>query len=347
MGVKKFSEIALAGVNITSSDTIMGVTAANADVRWTPAQIVGGSTANPTASVGLTAVNGSATTAMRSDAAPALDQAIAPTWTGLHSWALGTVTTSQPYTFTQTWNNGAVAFTGLKFNATITASASSFLLDLQRGGASQFNVSQFGTTRQAGVIANSAIYTYTDGASAMADTTSARNMALDGASGLRIRRGWYVGWSNGDPAAVTPTTFITGPADATTQLGNANAASPVAQTLQAQGSRAGTDNNVGGANATIQSGNGTGIGTRSTLTLRSPVVVASGTGAQTQTAGLVIDGGTAVSIAYTVAGLPATPLQGARAHVTDATAPAFLGALTGGGAVVCPVFYNGTAWVAG
>jgi hypothetical protein len=40
--------------------------------------------ANPTASVGLAVVNGVATTAMRSDAAPALDQSIAPTWTGAH-----------------------------------------------------------------------------------------------------------------------------------------------------------------------------------------------------------------------------------------------------------------------
>jgi hypothetical protein len=40
--------------------------------------------ANPSASLGLSAVNGSATTFMRSDAAPALDQSIAPTWTGLH-----------------------------------------------------------------------------------------------------------------------------------------------------------------------------------------------------------------------------------------------------------------------
>lgn len=42
--------------------------------------------ANPTASVGLTAVNGVATTAMRSDAAPPLDQSIAPTWTNIHLW---------------------------------------------------------------------------------------------------------------------------------------------------------------------------------------------------------------------------------------------------------------------
>lgn len=42
--------------------------------------------ANPTASVGLTAVNGSAVTFLRSDGAPALSQAIAPTWTGIHTF---------------------------------------------------------------------------------------------------------------------------------------------------------------------------------------------------------------------------------------------------------------------
>lgn len=47
---------------------------------------------------------------------------------------------------------------------------------------------------------------------------------------------------------------------------------------------------------------------------------------------------------YTVATLP-YGVEGARTFVKDATTPTFLGALTGGGAVVCPVFYNGTAWV--
>lgn len=42
--------------------------------------------ANPTASVGLTAVNGSASTFMRSDAAPALSQSISPTWSGTHTF---------------------------------------------------------------------------------------------------------------------------------------------------------------------------------------------------------------------------------------------------------------------
>jgi hypothetical protein len=47
---------------------------------------------------------------------------------------------------------------------------------------------------------------------------------------------------------------------------------------------------------------------------------------------------------YTVATLPAGT-QGDTAYVTDATAPTYLGTLTGGGSVVCPVFYNGTTWV--
>src|SRR5215471_7889234 len=41
---------------------------------------------NPTQQIGLTAINGTASTAMRSDAAPALSQAITPTWTGKHVW---------------------------------------------------------------------------------------------------------------------------------------------------------------------------------------------------------------------------------------------------------------------
>lgn len=45
--------------------------------------------ANPSASVGLSAVNGSAITFMRSDGAPALSQTIAPTWTGQHIFTAG------------------------------------------------------------------------------------------------------------------------------------------------------------------------------------------------------------------------------------------------------------------
>ena len=56
--------------------------------------------------------------------------------------------------------------------------------------------------------------------------------------------------------------------------------------------------------------------------------------------------GTLQTGVYTVATLP-TGVVGARATVNDAVSPTFLGALTGGGSGVCPVFYNGSAWVVG
>ena len=52
----------------------------------------------------------------------------------------------------QTWNNGAVAFTGIKENITDTASAaSSLLIDLQVSGSSRFNVSKGGDITIAGL----------------------------------------------------------------------------------------------------------------------------------------------------------------------------------------------------
>lgn len=79
-------------------------------------------------------------------------------------------------------------------------------------------------------------------------------------------------------------TILTRGAAATWQFGAANAASPVAQTVQAQGSRGGTDTNVAGANITYEPGDGTGNATPSTWTIQGPALGgASGTTAQTQT----------------------------------------------------------------
>ena len=66
-----------------------------------------------------------------------------------NSWLnSGTLTSDAPVTISQTWNNAAVAFTGLKVNAVSTASStSSYLLDLQVGGVSQFSIQRNGTLR--------------------------------------------------------------------------------------------------------------------------------------------------------------------------------------------------------
>lgn len=59
--------------------------------------------------------------------------------------ARGTITTSQPWTFTQTWNAGGVTFTGWLLNITSTASAAaSTLMDLQVAGGSVFSVGRTG-----------------------------------------------------------------------------------------------------------------------------------------------------------------------------------------------------------
>ncbi len=60
---------------------------------------------NPTATIGLSAVNGSALTYLRSDGAPALSQSIAPTWSGLHTFSIFPVTpSSSPTTSYQVSN---------------------------------------------------------------------------------------------------------------------------------------------------------------------------------------------------------------------------------------------------
>ena len=60
------------------------------------------SAANPTASVGLSAINGAATTFMRSDGAPAVDQTIVPTWTGLHQFSVAGASTTQLWSVSST-----------------------------------------------------------------------------------------------------------------------------------------------------------------------------------------------------------------------------------------------------
>ena len=83
-------------------------------------------------------------------------------------------------------------------------------------------------------------------------------------------------------------------------------------------------------------------GTNVTITTAYALQVAAG---KSYFGGVAIHNAPVRLKSYTVAGLPAGN-QGDTAYVTDALAPAFLTAVVGGGAVVTPVFYDGTNWVA-
>ena len=85
--------------------------------------------ANPTASLGLTAINGVATTAMRSDAAPALDQGISPTWSGTHTFSNATTFSTSVLSnlfdarTVTTLAIGTTTATGIGLNQTTTLAA--------------------------------------------------------------------------------------------------------------------------------------------------------------------------------------------------------------------------------
>lgn len=78
--------------------------------------------ANPSAQIGLTATNGSAATFMRSDAAPAINVGITPTWTGLHTFSAGIETTTIDASGAF-GVNGATPQTAASVNAAITGTA--------------------------------------------------------------------------------------------------------------------------------------------------------------------------------------------------------------------------------
>jgi hypothetical protein len=69
----------------------------------------------------------------------------AKTFSGQITNALGTITTSTPFTLTQTWNSGATTFTANLINVTDTTSASvSLLQDWQVGGSSRVTLRKDG-----------------------------------------------------------------------------------------------------------------------------------------------------------------------------------------------------------
>jgi len=125
----------------------------------------GGTGADPTASVGLTAVNGVATTFLRSDGAPALDVSIAPTWTGAHTFSKngalslptfsvtgtpitgGTATTTKPLALIETSGATSTGWStsGTMLGVNAPSGFSGRMLDVHLNGISYMSLTSGGT----------------------------------------------------------------------------------------------------------------------------------------------------------------------------------------------------------
>ena len=163
-----------------------------------------------------------------------------------------TVTTSQPLlNLAQTWNAGAVTFTGLKLNVTDTTSASaSLLLDLQVGGSSKFSVTKAGTL----AISGNATF----GSSSTFSQFGNVGINYVGSDQINLSSTCIIGWGSGSVASAADV-ILGRNAAASLRLGAADAAAPVAQTLGVQSVVAGTSNTAG-TNFTIKGSAGTGTG---------------------------------------------------------------------------------------
>jgi hypothetical protein len=194
-----------------------------------------------------------------------------------------TQTTNAPVlNLAQTWNAGGVFFQGMQLNIVNIASASnSRVFDFLVNSTSLMSLDTNGilsvnSFNGAGGAFSTIAFHGTVGSNA--------NAAVRDSLGFVVRAANVIGWvSNTNSGSGTADLMLSRAAAATLQLGAANAAAPVAQTLQSQGSRGTADSNVGGANLTLRPGAGTGTGTASSLIITAPDLAEPGTTQQTQT----------------------------------------------------------------
>lgn len=294
----KLSQITASGANPATTDNFVGVTAANADVLFTGAQV---------------------------------NASIAPVWSNITG---NKVTLTQPATgSTLTIADGKT----LTASNTVTLTATDgSTLAIGTGGT--LGTAAFVNTGTSGATA--ALCNGANNFSGQCQFSAAALTAINISStsgGIQFR---------GNSA-----TKLRCPAASTYTFGDADAAAPASQTLSVQNVSAGNTNNSG-AVFNIQGSLSNGSGAGGDIVLKTTLSTAASGTQNTAAVSLTLKAGTQRVVAsapvglpqYTVATLPAG-VEGDMAYVTDATSPTYLGTLTGTGGVVCPVFFNGTAWV--
>jgi len=210
-----------------------------------------------------------------------------------------TVTTSQPVlNLSQTWNNAATTFTGLLFNAagssgTNSASAS-LLLDLQVGGSKKFNVRKDGGIFFGDFAADASTpyitpysYSGTNILSLGPRFAAITSNAYQYSAGFVDNRA-YLFWNGNTGSSLAPDLYLSRANTATLQLGAADAAAPVAQTLQVQSVVAGTSNTAG-TNWTLKGSAGTGNAAGGSIIFQVAPAGSSGTAQNTYATALTVN----------------------------------------------------------
>ena len=228
-------------------------------------------------------------------------QTVATTLLGSTSLTGDVLTASAPVlNLTQQWNSVGTTFTGLKFNVDTTtynqSAAASLLMDLQVGGVSKFNVNKSGQIR---AIASSLLYLFQDDTGTYSFSTDGNGgvpkLSLK-AGNVQLFSGGIFGFGNGANSNGSIDTILTRKGERNLQLGNADAATALAQTLSVQSVVAGTSSTAG-ADFTLTGSQNTGSG------LAGNLIVSTGFSNTVGTATVTITIATPGVITWTAHGL--------------------------------------------
>lgn len=193
-------------------------------------------------------------------------------------------------------------------------------------GTTGMGVNIQGTVNDASVVDGTAFFSNTV-CTGCAGGTLLMDVQVGGATAWNVNTGGSGTLSNSLTIGATGNmtwngrAVLTSQASNTIRTGNTNGAAPVNYTIDAQGSRGGTDTNVAGANLTIQSGSGTGSSTGSSLIFRTPHTQAGGTTQQPYNTQLTLSDNlvSASSPLISVAGTRFSVASGTGACATSST----------------------------
>ena len=208
-------------------------------------------------------------------------QAVATTLLGSASLTGDTVATSSPVlNLAQTWNSSGTTFKGVVFNAAGTSdansAAASLLMDLQVNTTSQFTVKKNGSVSMGARLDAGSGELLVE-----ANRVAARYGDFEiGVSGIGVDSAGLFYFTNtvNNAAFSSSDLFLSRKNTRILQLGQADAATALAQTLSVQSVVAGTTNGAGAA-FTINGSQGTGTGAGGSIVFQVAPAGTVGTGA--------------------------------------------------------------------